>query len=93
MTLAKTDLEDKVFNLETRQKQTTMRFEAINSQLDETITENAKLQGKLTTAHTNSFISTGANEEADAVQKANFERDQHKWNAEKLGLDAKILEQ
>ena len=36
----KNEIEDKSFNLENRLKQTQNRFSVVNSQLDDTITEN-----------------------------------------------------
>ena len=55
--------------------------------------ENATLQRKLNDQN-HSFISNsgpGGNSSFEML-KANYERDEHKWNAEKLTLNAKVLE-
>lgn len=84
----KNEMEDKVFNLENRLKQTQNRQQVINNQLDETITENQKLRGKLNN-HNSSFISQGTSESLE-LTKANYERDEHKWGAEKLQMNSKL---
>ena len=91
----KNEIEDKSFNLENRLKQTQNRFSVVNSQLDDTITENQKLQGKINSRN-NSFVDgtggDGNRNETLELLKANYERDEHKWNAEKLELNARVLE-
>lgn len=82
MTLEKSELEDKEFNLNNRLKQTELRFQSLQKQLDETMKENSVLQGKLNT-HNRSFVDQ-ADETRESIEllKSNYERDEHKWNAE-----------
>ena len=57
------------------------------------MTENATLQKKLNTQN-HSFISNSGAGISPSLEllKANYERDEHKWNAEKLTLNAKVME-
>ena len=89
----KNEIEEKNIDLEDKLKKTTARYQAINNQCDETIAENQVLQTKLN-SHNNSFVSTGgdANQQPLELIKANYERDVHKWNAEKLQNNARVNE-
>jgi len=55
--------------------------------------ENVTLQTKLH-SHNSSFVSASAGGVSESMElmKANYERDEHKWNAEKLSLRAQIRE-
>ena len=71
-----------------------MRYQTVNHQLDEAMNENETLRKKLNN-HNNSFIGSsdgGATRESVELLKANYERDEHKWNAEKLSLKAQVNE-
>ena len=83
----KSELESQLFALETRFKQKELRLQAINEQLDEALIENSKLQSKLNNKN-NSFVQSVG--ESVELLKANYERDEHKWNAEKLSLNSKV---
>ena len=94
--------EDKEFHLMNRQKQLEGRYKALNEQLDETILENSKLQKKINT-HNKSFVgdsgsaSNTTNNQTNVMEsvelvRANYERDENKWNVEKLTINSKVQE-
>ena len=89
----KSELEDKEYNLSNRLRQTEVRFQAMNTQLDEAMRENATLQTKLNT-HNSSFVSASGNAAQESMEKmrADHELEEHKWNAEKFKLQARIQE-
>ena len=59
------------------------------------MTENTTLQGKLNTQN-RSFVESsetaGVVRESVELLKSNYERDEHKWNAEQLTMKATIRE-
>ena len=96
LTLENNELQDKEFSTSNRLKQTEVRFTAVQKELDETLAENQNLRNKLN-AQNRSFISTNDDNTNDMalnqsmeLVKANYERDEHKWRAEKMRLEAKM---
>lgn len=85
-----TQHEDSKIQLEAKVRNLNTRFKATEQQLQETTAENASLQAKLND-HNSSFVSAGTTQSVELL-KANYERDEHKWNAEKLALNSKITE-
>ena len=55
--------------------------------MTQTIKENETLQRKLNTQNS-SFINEGASDAEFKIMKADYERDIHKWQAEKTQLQA-----
>lgn len=71
-----------------------MRLKSSQKQLEDTMTENTTLQGKLNTQN-RSFVEsveTAGVRESVELLKSNYERDEHKWNAEQLTMKAQIRE-